>query len=111
LRQAQELKPFKLNIDTDEHTYFRFGYAGEVDEALTKREESKAAIKSLLEEREEPLSKKDLFNALKEAGVPIGYSTFKSAIIEMVAKSELFEKKGSKNMTLCSIKPFDAGDG
>lgn len=110
LRQAKEMKPFNLNIINDSDS-LRFEYAGEVDEALTKREECKAAIKALLEEKEEPLSKKELFDSLKAAGLTTGYSTFKSAAKEMVEQGELYEKKGSKNMTLCSIKPFDSGDG
>lgn len=110
LRQAKEMKPFNLNIINDSDS-LRFEYAGEVDEVLTKREECKVAIKALLEEKEEPLSKKELFDSLKATGFATGYSTFKSAAKEMVERGELYEKKGSKNMTLCSIKPFDSDDG
>ncbi|MEK7720710.1 MAG: AAA family ATPase [Bacteroidota bacterium] len=104
LRQDQEIKPFKLNIINDDNE-LKFEFAGEVDEEQTKKADWKESIKNYLSEQKAPKYKTEMFDQLKGAGVEGGYSTFKTAVKEMLDKGELFEKRGEKNKVYCSLKP------
>lgn len=106
LRQGAEMKPFKLNIINDGQE-IKFEYSGEVDEIQTKKADFRESIKNILEFEGKPMYKKELFETLREGGVDGGYSTFKGAVDEMKEKGELFEKKGEKNKTFCSLVPFE----
>lgn len=105
LRQGEEIRPFKLNIINDE-SELRFEFAGEVDEEQTKKADWKESIKDYLSEQDVQKYKKEMFDQLKGAGVEGGYSTFKTAVKELVDRGELFEKPGEKNKVYCSLKPF-----
>lgn len=105
LRQGQEIRPFKLNIINDDNE-LRFEFAGEVDEEQTKKADWKKSIRDYLSEQNAPKYKKEMFDQLKGAGVEGGYSTFKTAVKEMLDKGELFEKGGEKHKVYCSLKPF-----
>ena len=106
LRQGQEIKPFKLNIINDDNE-IKFEYAGEVDEVQTKKADFREAIKDILEQEGKPMYKKELFETLGKGGIEGGYSTFKGAVDDMKERGELFEKKGEKNKTFCSLGPFE----
>lgn len=106
LRQGEEIKPFKLNIISEQEE-FRFEYAGEVDEEKTKKADLKQAIKDILNNENRQMYKSELWKSVQSAGVEGGYSTFKSAVKELVDKGELYEKKGERNKVFCSLKPFD----
>jgi archaellum biogenesis ATPase FlaH len=106
LRQGEETRPFKLNIINDD-SEFKLKFAGEVDEIQDKKSDTKEAIKEILEQTNEPMFKKELYETVKSAGVEVGYSTFNTAAKEMVEKNKLFEKKGEKNKIFCSLVPFD----
>jgi archaellum biogenesis ATPase FlaH len=106
LRQEEEILPFKLNI-ISETNEFRFEFAGEVDEEKTKKADMKQAIKDILQKADRPMYKSELYKSLISEGIEGGYSTFKSAVKELVEKTELFEKKGEKNKVFCSLKPFN----
>ena len=109
LRQQEEMKPFKLNIVSDE-TEFKLEFAGEIDEIQSKKADIKEAVKDILGQENKPMYKKELSLALKENGVEGGYSTFKKAITEMLEKGEIFENKGEKNKTFCSLTPFEEAE-
>jgi RecA-family ATPase len=106
LRQGEEMKPFKLNIINDDNE-IRFEYAGEVDEIQNKKADCKEAIKEVLKQENRPLFGKELFERIRNAGIELGYSTFKSAVKEMLDKGELFEKKGERNKTFYSLERFE----
>lgn len=106
LRQGQEIRPFKLNIINDDNE-LRFEFAGEVEEEQTKKADWKESIKDFLSEQNSPKYKKEMFDELSSAGVEGGYSTFKSAVKEMLDKGEIFERRGEKNKVFCSLKAFD----
>ena len=106
LRQGEEIKPFKLNIISDDDE-LRLEFAGEVDEVQNKKENIKEAIKDILDKEDKPIYKKELHELLNKAGIGGGYSTFKTAIKEMVTEKEVFEKKGEKNKVFCFTKPFE----
>ena len=104
LRQGEEAKSFRLSV-VNEKNKFRFEYLGEVDESQTKKTDFKGAIKDILERENKPMYKKELYEILKSSKVEGGYSTFKSAIQEMIKAGELFENKGERNKVFCSLKP------
>lgn len=106
LRQQQEMKPFTLNIISDEND-FKMEFAGEVDEVQSKKADIKEAVKDILGQENKPMYKAELSLALKENGVKGGYSTFKTAIKELIESGEVFESKGEKNKTYCSLTPFE----
>ena len=106
LRQQQEMKPFNLNIISDEND-FKMEFAGEVDEIQSKKTDIKEAIKDILGQENKPMYKAELSLALKENGVKGGYSTFKTAIKELIESGEIFESKGEKNKTFCSLTSFE----
>jgi len=106
LRQQEEMKPFKLNVISDENE-FKLEFAGDVDEIQSKKSDIKEAVKDILGQENKPMYKKELSVALKDNGVEGGYSTFKKAIAEMVEKGEIFEKQGEKNKIFCSLHPFE----
>ncbi len=106
LRQQEEMKPFKLNVISDE-TEFKLEFAGDVDEVQSKKSDIKEAVKDILKQENKPMYKKELSVALKDNGVEGGYSTFKKAIAEMVESGEIFEKKAEKNKVFCSLHPFE----
>ncbi len=106
LRQEEEVKPFKLQIVSDENEQ-KYVYAGEVDEVQNKKEEFKEAICRILEQENKPMYKKEISDILKQAGISGGFSTFKMAVKEMVKDGVLIEKKGDKNKTYLSLKPFE----
>jgi len=105
LRQGEEIKPFKLSVISDE-SEFRFDFAGEVDEVQNKKADIKEAVKDILNQKDKSLFGKELFEELRNVGVEGGYSTFKSAIKEMMEKGEIFDRKGEKNKTFYSLVPF-----
>ena len=105
LRQGEEMKPFKLNIINDENE-LKLEFAGDLDEIQTKKTDFKEAIKDILEERDAPMYKKEIYDTLKTNGIEGGYSTFKKAFQEMIDTNTLFEEKGEKNKIFCSLKPF-----
>lgn len=105
LRQGEEMKPFKLNIINDENE-LKLEFAGEVDEVQNKKSDFKEAIKDILDQEEKPMYKKELYTTLKQSGVEGGYSTYKTAVQEMINIGQLFEEKGEKNKVFCSLKPF-----
>lgn len=102
LRQEQEIKAFKIGVINEENE-FRFEYWGEVEETQTKKGNAKEAIKGILSRESKTMCKKEIFEAVKNDGIDIGYKTFENAIKEMTAKEELFEKRGEKNKTYCSL--------
>jgi len=102
LRQEQEIKAFKIGVINEEND-FRFEYWGEVDDVQTKKENSKEVIAAVLSQENKLMCKKEIFEAVKNDGLDIGYKTFENAVKEMVAKEELFEMKGEKNKTYCSL--------
>jgi len=106
-RLEEEITAFKLSVVSDENN-FTFEYIGEVDDVETRKEDCKEMVKDILAEEELPMYKKELFESLKEANMQAGYSTFKEAIKEMVKEGHIFEKRGEKNKTYCSLKPFDS---
>jgi len=102
LRQEEEMKPFKLNIISDDDIV-RLEYSGEIDAVQTKKENFQEAIKNLLEDRKVPMYKKEILDSLREGGVVGGQSTFKEAVNDLVEKEELFESKGEKNKVYLSL--------
>jgi DNA-binding transcriptional regulator PaaX len=48
---------------------------------------------------------------VQQSGVKGSEATFKTAVKEMVDAGDIFSKKGTKNSTLYSLKPFGADDG
>ena len=102
LRQAEEIKPFKLDIISDEDM-LKFEFVSEVDEIQTKKVDFQKAIRDLLKQKDQ-MYKKEIFDALKNTGIEGGYSTFKSAIQEMINKDELFEQRGERNKMYFSLK-------
>lgn len=104
LRQGEEIKPFKLNVINDKNE-IRFEFAGDVDEVKTKRADMREAIKDILAQEDRPMFGKELFEALKNTRVEGGYSTFKSALEEMLEKGELVTNKGERNKTFYSLTP------
>mgnify|MGYP001614880150 CR=1 FL=1 len=73
----------------------------------TLSSDKKDELLKLLEQEGKPMYKKELFETLRAGGVEGGYSTFKGAIDGMKEKGELFENKGEKNKTFCSLSPFE----
>ncbi len=106
LRQSEEVKPFRLDVVNEENE-FHFNYWGEIEEEATKKTDIKKAIKEILEKTGKPMYKQELHNNIKDAGIEGGYSTFKNAVKELVAKGELFEKRAEKNKVYCSLVAFD----
>jgi Fe2+ or Zn2+ uptake regulation protein len=102
LRQEQEIKAFKIGVINEENE-FRFEYWGEAEETQTKKGNAKEAIKDILSRESKPMYRKEIFEAVKNDGLDIGYKTFENAIKEMIVKEELFEKRGEKNKTYCSL--------
>ena len=98
------MKPFKINIINDDNE-MKFEYAGEVDEIQTKKADMREAIKDILEQEDRPMFGKELSEALRSAGVEGGYSTFKSAVKEMLKKADYSAKRAKRiNILLsCSI--------
>lgn len=106
LRQAEEIKPFKLSVISDGDE-FKFEYVSEVDEVQNKKADMMEAIKDALEQEGKPKYKQELYQQLKAAGIDGGYSTFKIAVGEMVKANELFEKKGEKNKVFLWLHTMD----
>lgn len=108
LRQEEEIKPFKLQIvgDANEQKYV---FSGEIDNAQEKRGKFKDAIQDFLKNENQPKYKKEIFDMLKKVGVFGGFSTFKTAVEEMMKDGTLFEKRGAKNKIYYSLKPFEEG--
>lgn len=102
LRQEQEIIPIKVGVINEENE-FRFEYWGEVDEVQTKKDDAKKAIKDILSQENKVMYKKEIFEAIKNGRLDIGYKTFENATKEMVAKEELFEKRGERNKIYCSL--------
>lgn len=106
LRQEHEIKPFKLGIISDENS-FSFEYFGDVDEIQTKKGDCKEAIKEILERKAKPMYKKELFDSLRNGGLEVGYSTFKTTTKEMSEAGEIFEERGEKNKIFCSLESLN----
>ncbi len=105
LWEAEEQKPFEIEIVKDDGT-LSFEYLGEVDEDQSRKVDFQKAIQHLLKDEDRPMFKKEIFESLKKVGVVGGYTTFKTAIQEMVDDGQLFTGSGDKNKTLCSLKPL-----
>lgn len=105
MRQAPEIKPFNLTLLSDD-SGVKFKYEGEQPTTISTRDQCKENIESILKETDRPLAKKEMFDLIKSE-VKGGYSTFRTALNEMVTDGKLFEKKGSKHTTLCSLVPFE----
>lgn len=107
LRQGEECKPFKLNIITEEDEV-RFEFAGDVEQEQSRKDDFKNAIQDLLKEKEDVMYKKEIFDALKNIGVGGGYSTFKTALEELIKDGTVFIGRGEKNKAYCSLKPVES---
>lgn len=110
LREAPEMQPFTVNFHTD-GVCGSFEYAGKTKAGQSKRSELKNLVKHTLETSSEIPNRAQLWTLVKNAGAKGGEATFKTAISEMLEAGELFSKKGYKNSTLYSLKPFGADDG
>lgn len=105
-RHAIELKPFIVNVVATD-SEMRLEYGEEIVEEKTLIEDMKQAIIDFLSQEGKLLFKKELFDVLKSAEVKGGWGTFKTVTKEMVDDGELFEKKGERNKTYISLKPFE----
>lgn len=103
LRQYKELTPFKLGVITDD-TSFQFEYLGEKDAFKSVKESMAEAIQKLLTERNEPISRTEIYQLLKDIGTAGGYSSFKSTIDDLVKSDVLNIRHGDKNKVFCFIK-------
>jgi Fe2+ or Zn2+ uptake regulation protein len=99
LRQDTEVKPFRLEIvNTNDEVSFRF--EGSPEQRQGKSTNVRLAVIKALKEISAPPYKKELYEAVKNAGVDIGeYSTFKNVITEMLKMGEIRQEKGYKNKT------------
>lgn len=106
LRQEEEAPPFKLTV-IDDGEEMKFEFAGDVDEAQSRKADFRGAIHELLEREGRPMYKTEVYCALKEMKLEGAHSTFKSAVDEMLKGGELFGKKGEKNKVFISLTPFE----
>jgi len=107
LRHGEETPPFTLKIISEEGKV-RLEYVGEANVYKSKKTNIKDAIKKILVETGKPMYKREIFEALKALGTEVGYSTYKTAIEEMVG-NELNEHKGEKNTVYLSLKEHGEG--
>lgn len=109
LREAEEIKPFAVCLHSNGDRA-SFDFVGAVKEGQNKRSELKALTKKVLETTDK-VNRAQLWRLVQQSGAKGGEATFKTAIKEMLAASELFSKKGAKNSTLYSLNEFEANDG
>lgn len=105
-RHILESKPFTVKV-VSTNNEMKLEYEAEIDEEKTLNKNIKEAIIDYLQSEDKPLFKKELFEALKSADIEGGWNTFKAVVKEMVNNGELFEKKGERNKTFISLKPFE----
>lgn len=108
LREGLEAKPIKLAINTEVND-FRFTYQGDVEETQTKKDDIKEAIRTVLSDNDS-LNKTELYKQIKSLEIDGGFSTYKTAVNELVKDGELTEQKGEKNSTYISLKNVTKGD-
>jgi hypothetical protein len=106
LRHAEELKPFKLGIDSTEDS-FSFTFLGEVEASSSTKETFYDAIMVALEDQNAPMYKQQLFTLLKGGGVVGGRSTFKVALNELIEEGKIYTQRGAGNKMYCSNQPFE----
>lgn len=107
LRHARPTSPFKVKI-VSEGDKVRLEYDGEISIPKSKKVVIQEAARQIIKEADKPMYKKEIFDALKAQGVEGGYSTYKTALEEMIG-IELIEHKGEKNVVYLTFKEKEEG--
>jgi hypothetical protein len=102
-RFERELKPFDLKV-SDSKDEFSFTYIGSSEESKVR--DLKASILSLIGEAEDGrLFKKQIFELLTKAGVPINKPKLSKVLGEMNKAGEVSSSKGTGNTKYYSLPP------
>ncbi|NCC70260.1 AAA family ATPase [bacterium] len=93
-RVSEEIKPFEIEVNSNKE-HIEFKYISEVEEKEDKLKDFKEFIIDILKEHKE-LNKKEIFELSKSLKIG-GYSTMKSALLDMEKNNEIISKTGEKN--------------
>jgi len=112
LRQAEEVKAFRVDIIKGQGKNVRLEYGGEYKDKRNTKTELRTCIKDVLSKCENPISKNDLWELLQKTGIKAGRSTYKAVLEEMIRCYEVDTQKGPKNTILCTLANSSSeGDG
>lgn len=104
LREGEELKPFQVNIMTNQNPW-QFEYA---DIAIPdKQEDARIAITDILAQRGQ-LNIKEIYTELNATKIGIGYKKVREIIEKMATDNEVVMTRGSQNQIVCSLPTEDS---
>ncbi|MEX2210015.1 MAG: AAA family ATPase [Patescibacteria group bacterium] len=102
LRHQPEAKPFRLDIVTDGQLV-SLEFAGEVDEAISSRNEAKKCIPDLIGEQDDPLYQQELFEKVRASDVSASDKLLREVVKDLVKSGEIIERRGEKKKLFYSL--------
>lgn len=102
LRIQEELHPFRVVVNQIGESN-AFEYDGEVEEDLTKFNETKEKSIELLETESRPMYQKEILEFLKASGFETGSRTLRDALGQLVDEEKIHKSKGERNKIFYSL--------
>jgi archaellum biogenesis ATPase FlaH len=110
LREAKEMEPFVVCLHSNGESGY-FEYVGQAKEKQDKQGDVKEVVIKILGATDKPLNKAEIWRLIKQSGIEVGQSTYKTAFKELVETGEILTQKGDKNTILCSLNKLGDGGG
>lgn len=104
LRSDEEIRPFEVMIRKNGN-YTEFMYLGLPSGEISKKDQAKNIIQTILEENEDGLSRSTLSAKVREAE-EIGEKSIREAVDDLIADEIVNEKQGDRNTKICSLTKF-----
>lgn len=104
LRMNEEMASFDVTVKKIEEKT-EISYLGLHSEDASKKDLAREVIQSVLEEEKDGLSRKEIFQKVKEVE-DIGERNVREAIKELLSEEIIMEKKGEKNTKICYLAKF-----